>query len=94
MKTLKKFIFTKVPKFSAINGSYIVEDLKNFIDVAWVLPFDTDWSDVFKLIKSVKGADPLPMGTWKKILARVKYLRDNHILEMLIQLISVFQRFV
>ncbi len=86
--TIKEHDFTKVPKFSAINGSYIVEDLKNFIDVAWVLPFDTDWSDVFKLIKSVKGADPLPMGTWKKILARVKYLRDNHILEMLIQLIS------
>ncbi|MCQ2240978.1 DUF5312 family protein [Treponema sp.] len=86
--TIKEHEFTSVPKFSAINGSYIVEDLKNFIDVAWVLPFDTDWSDVFKLIKSTKGADPLPMGTWKKILARVKYLRDNHIIEMLIQLIS------
>lgn len=86
--TIKERDFTKVPKFMAINGSYIIEDLKNFIDVAWVLPIDADWSDVFKLIKSVKGADPIPMGTWKKILARIKYLRDNHILEMLIQLIS------
>ncbi|WP_407397178.1 DUF5312 family protein [Treponema sp.] len=86
--TIKEHDFSKAPKFAAINGSYIIEDLKNFIDVAWVLPFDADWSDVFKLIKSVKGADPIPMGTWKKILARIKYLRDNRIIEMLIQLIS------
>lgn len=86
--TMKERDFSKEPKFLAINGSYIVEDLKNFIDVAWVLPFDSDWSDVFKLIKSVKGADPVAAGVWKKILVRTRYLRDNHILEMLIQLIS------
>ncbi|MBQ0039193.1 MAG: hypothetical protein KBS64_02040 [Treponema sp.] len=86
--TLKERDFSKAPRFMPINGSYIIEDLKNFIDVAWVLPFDADWSDVFKLIKSVKGADPITNGLWKKTLARVKYLRDNHILEMLIQLIS------
>lgn len=86
--TIKEHDFTRITKFSAINGSYIIEDLKNFIDVAWVLPFNADWTDVFKLIKNVKGADPIPMSAWKKTLAKIKYLRDNHIIEMLIQLIS------
>ena len=86
--TLKERNFSVAPKFAPINGTYLIEDLKNFIDVAWVLPFDSDWSDVFKLIKSVKGADPVAAGVWKKLLARIRYLKDNHILEMLIQLIS------
>lgn len=86
--TLRERDFSTTPRFSAINGSYLIEDLKNFTDIAWVLPFDADWSDVFKLFKSVKGADPVSAGVWKKILARIKYLKDNHIIEMLIQLIS------
>lgn len=86
--TLKEREFSKEPRFIPINGTYILEDLKNFLDVAWVLPLDEDWSDVFKLVKSVKGADPVPAGVWKKILSRLKYLKDNHIMEMLIQLIS------
>lgn len=85
---LKEHVFSKETRFVPINGSYILEDLKNFRDVAWALPFDTPLDDVFKLIKKVKGTDPLPSGVWKKILARIRYLKENRIIEMLIQLIS------
>lgn len=86
--TLKERTFTKEPRFIPINGTYIVEDLKNFIDVAFVLQFDADWSDIFKLYKIIKGADPFPLSAWKRILTRVRNLRDKHVLEMVIQLIS------
>ena len=58
------------------------------MDVAWSLPFDSSWDEVFKLIKKVKGVDPVSPGVWKKILARIRYLKENRIVEMLIQLIS------
>ncbi|MBO4404600.1 MAG: hypothetical protein J5780_04640, partial [Treponema sp.] len=86
--SLKERVFQTPPSFKAINSSYIAEDLKNFIDVAWPLPFDADWDDVLKLLKQVKGSDIITLGVWKKILAKVRPLRDKHVFEMLIQLIT------
>jgi hypothetical protein len=85
---MKEHNFSRDVKFLPINGSYILEDLKNFIDASYALPLDASWDEVFKLFKKIKGVDPVPAGVWKKILARIKYLRDNRILEMMIQLIS------
>lgn len=86
--SLKEHNFSNPPRFIPISGTYVLEDLKNFMDVAWSLPFDSSWDEVFKLIKKVKGVDPVSPGVWKKILARIRYLKENKIVEMLIQLIS------
>ena len=86
--SLRERNFTSTPRFQSINGTYILEDIKNFISVAWPLPLDWDWEDMFKLVKSIKGVEPLAYGTWKKILNRIKNLRDKEALEMMIQLIS------
>ncbi len=85
---IKEHSFSKEPHFSNINGTYIVEDLKNFADVAWPLSVDSSWDDVFKLIKNVKGTSPVQLSAWKKTLSKIRYLRDNRIIEMMIQLIS------
>ncbi len=80
--------FQTVPKFQSINSSYIVEDLRKFIDIAWPLPFDQDWDDVLKLLKQVKGTDIITSGVWRKVLTKVRPLRDRHVLEMMIQLVT------
>ncbi|MCR5218579.1 DUF5312 family protein [Treponema sp.] len=80
--------FSTPPKFQAINSSYIAEDLKNFIDVAWGLPFDADWDDVFKLLKFIKGSDIIAPNLWKRILSRIRTIKDRHVFEMMLQLIS------
>lgn len=86
--TLHERSFDAPPHFQSINGTYVTEDLKNFIAVAWALPPDADWESVFKLLKAVKGVEPISLNIWKKILARLKMVRDQHILEMVIQLIT------
>ena len=86
--SFKEMNFTKTPRFVSVNGSYVVEDLKNFADVAWALPFDSSWDKVFKMIKSVKGADPVATGVWRRVVERIRYLKDNRIIEMLVQLIT------
>ncbi len=86
--SIKEHVFDGNVKFSSINGTYIVEDLKNFMDVAFALPLDCPWDDVFKLIKSVKGVDAISMGAWKKMISKIRNLRDHRALEMLVQLIS------
>lgn len=86
--SLREHNFNLPPKFQQINGSYIVEDMKNFIAVAWPLPFDQDWEDMFKLLKALKGVEPIAPSAWKKVLNRIKNLKEKNILEMMIQLIS------
>lgn len=86
--SLKERNFATPPRFQPTNGTYIGEDLKNFISVAWPIPLDWEWDDMFKLLKAIKGVEPVPANTWKKILNRVKTLRERETLEMMIQLIS------
>lgn len=86
--SLKERNFSSTPRFQQIGGSYVVEDIKNFTSVAWTIPLDTDWEDVFKLLKSLKGVEPIPLNTWKKILTRLKSVREYNIFELMIQLIT------
>ncbi len=85
---LREHNFSNSPKFSSINGNYIIEDLRNFADVAFSISFESQWEEVLKLIKRLKGVDPISLGVWKKVLNRVRYLKENKIIEMLIQLVS------
>ncbi|MBP5158343.1 MAG: hypothetical protein ILP18_10800 [Treponema sp.] len=85
--SLKERNFNAPPKFQQIAGSYIVEDIKNFVSVAWPLPVD-DWDEVFKMLKALKGVEPITMSTWKKVLQRLRYIREQGILEMMVQLIT------
>ena len=85
---LKEHNFNIPPKFQTIGSSYVLEDIKNFTAVAWSLPFDADWDDIFKLLKNLKGVEPITLNVWKKILVRLKLLHDQHVLEMMIQLIT------
>lgn len=91
--TLKERNFNAPPKFQAINGTYVLEDLKNFIEIAWGLPFDQDWDDMFKFLKQTRGAEVVAPGLWKKILNRIKAIKDQNIFEMLIQLFSEDPRY-
>lgn len=93
--TLKKFDntirernFDMTPHFNTINGTYIAEDLKNFIAVAWALPFDNNWDDMFKLLKTIKGVEPVTAGVWKKVMSRLRLLKDQHVFEMMVKHIT------
>lgn len=86
--SIKEHSFNAPPRFQNINGTYIAEDLKNFMAVAWGMPFEADWEDVFKLMRAVKGVEPVTLTVWKKILVRLRGLRDRHVLEMMVQLIT------
>ncbi len=85
---LREHDFTTQPSFRNINGTYIAEDLKNFISVAWVLQFDEDWTDVFKSLRMAKGVEPITLPNWKKAMARMKNVKDKKVLEMVIKLIT------
>lgn len=80
--------FNMIPRFVPINGTYIIEDLKNFIETAWAVPFDEDWSEMIQVLKAYKGVEPVSLSNWKKICARLKMIQQNRVLEMMVQVIA------
>lgn len=85
---VKEHNFSYTPNFRPITGTYVAEDIKNFIAVAWCIPFEADWEDVFKLLRAVKGVEPITLAVWKKVMARLRQLRERRVLEMMVQLIT------
>ncbi|MCR5605491.1 MAG: DUF5312 family protein [Treponema sp.] len=85
---LKERDFNIQPKFETIQAEYISDDIKDFITVAWALPFEADWSELFQLFKSMKGVEPISLSNWKKIMSKIKQLKDSKVLDMMLQLIN------
>jgi len=78
--------FNGSPNFSPITASYIAEDLKDFLTIAWALPLTEDWTDMMNMFKASKGVEPIKPTQWNKIVSRLKQLKDACAIEMLIQL--------
>lgn len=86
--SLRERDFNYIPKFEVIRAEYIGDDLQDFIDIAWAMPFTEDWSPVMKLFKNIKGVEPVQAANWSKLMARLRNLRDSRVFEMIIQLIT------
>lgn len=84
--TMREGDFSKTPKFNPIDASYVSEDLKDFLTVAWALPLDSDWSDMMQMFKVMKGVEPMKPNQWNKIVTRLNQIRSEQVIEMIIQL--------
>ncbi len=86
--SLRERDFNYVPRFDTIRAEYINDDLMDFMEIAWLLPFTENWTPVMQLFKNLKGVEPVQQASWNKILTRLRAIRDTKIFEMIIQLIS------
>lgn len=86
--SLRERDFNYIPKFDTIRAEYISDDLMDFMEVAWLLPFTEDWTPVMQLFKTLKGVEPVQQAAWNKLLVRLRTIRDTKVFEMMIQLIT------
>ncbi len=89
---LKKFdsgiperTFNYTPKFEAIRGEYVLEDLKDFAAVAYSLPLDAEWARIFAFVKEFREVEPVAIGSWNKMLNALGELRRSGYLEQVIR---------
>lgn len=87
-KSLREGNFSAAPHFEKLNAEYLADDLKDFIEAVWEFSFDADWTNLFKFLKDFKGSEPIPLGLWKRILARLQAIRLSETFEMIIRLAS------
>jgi hypothetical protein len=74
-----------VPRFDPINAEYIVEDLKEFLDITSSVQEGENWDGVLDILKEYRNVEVVPRAGWKKLLARIRELNRNHILLLIIQ---------
>lgn len=88
-KQIRENSFSTMPHFEHVNAEYVVDDLKDYIESIRDIPFDSDWTNAIKLLKAFKGGqEPISIGVWKKIIARLLALKNAQTFEMIIKLSS------
>lgn len=87
-KSLREADFSIIPQFEKINAEYILDDLKDFMSVAWAVPLDADYTDMTKLFRIYKGVEPITLQNWKRVISRISAFRQSGSFEMMIKLIS------
>lgn len=90
--TYKEYSFDALPKLEKVNAEYIVDDLKDFLSVAYAITDPSvDWSALFTMLKDTQSRELVSLGNWKKIVARMSAIQSSKSLDMIIQHItSVF----
>lgn len=86
--TLHEKEFNVMPKFDKITGTYILEDLKDFISIAWNIPEKENWTPLVNFLKASKGVEPIALSTWNKICQKIISIKDSQTFEMMVKLIS------
>jgi hypothetical protein len=77
--------FSYKPRFDAINGEYVVDDLQDFIEVFAALDFETDWQRIFGALKEYKKVDVVDMNAWGKFAAAASELRKSDVLSQIVR---------
>jgi hypothetical protein len=77
--------FSYKPKFEAINGEYVVDDLQDFHEVFAALDFDTDWPRIFGALKDYKKTDVVSGDAWGKFVSAAAELRTSGVLDQIVR---------
>ena len=85
----QEFSFNALPRLEKVNAEYIVDDLKDFLAVAYSITDDSiDWSALFDMFKETQSRELVSAGNWKKIIAKIKSIQTSKSLDLIVQHIS------
>lgn len=87
--TYQEFNFNSVPRMEKVNGEYVINDIKDFLSVAYAITDESiDWQALFTMLKETQSRELVSLGTWKKIIAKIKSLQLSKSMDLIVQHIS------
>ena len=85
----QEFSFNVPPRLEKVNAEYIIDDLKDFLAVAYSITDDSvEWSALFDMFKETQSRELVSLGNWKKIIAKIKSIQSSKSLDLIVQHIS------
>lgn len=76
------------PNFDTINGDYVTDDLKDFLELLPLLTAESNWDGLFDALAEYKGNDVLSRGNWKKLMRVIIDVKQSRILEYIVQVLD------
>lgn len=90
--TLKKFDSSLIegdvtgnPRFETINSNYVVDDLKDFLEVAIPLAQEGNWEPAFEILKAYKGVELVNRQSWARMLQILRNVLGSEVLQLMVQ---------
>jgi hypothetical protein len=80
--------FVYSPRFEAINGEYVLEDLKDFLTVLEPIDPKINWGIIFEVMKKYRDMELMPASTWKKLLKNCEDVKKNRVFKLIIMHLS------
>jgi hypothetical protein len=77
--------FSYRPKFDAINGEYVADDLQDFLEVFGAIDLEAPWAQIFGALKDYKKLDIVSLDSWNKFIAATGDLRKSLVLEQMVR---------
>ena len=85
----QEFSFNALPRLEKVNGEYIIDDLKDFLAVAYSITDESiEWNALFDMFKETQSRELVSLGNWKKIIAKIKNIQASKSLDLIVQHIS------
>ena len=85
----QEFSFNALPKLEKVNAEYIIDDLKDFLSVSYLITdANIDWNSLFEMFKTTQSRELVSLANWKKIVAKIKNIQASHSLDLIVQHIS------
>jgi len=73
------------PRFEAINGEYVSDDLKDFLEILMFIERDAPWDQLFTVLKEFRGSDLVGQAGWKKVLKSLVEVRKSQMFELMVR---------
>ncbi len=73
------------PSFEAISGEYICDDLKDLMDVMFVLDKNADWAGLLDALAEYRGVEVVDREQWRKLLSQIDQIRKSGVLVLIVR---------
>ncbi len=80
--------FNYNPKFDTINGEYVLDDLKDFLEVLVVIDKDAQWDELFDILKGYKNTEVVNRAAWKKLIRSMSQVQKDGVFDLIVKHLS------
>jgi hypothetical protein len=80
--------FSRKPAFNFLRGEAVVEDLKDFLELAGSLDPNLDWNAPLRALKEFKGTETINPKLWHSMLVKIRDVVFSEIFTLMIRFIA------
>lgn len=77
--------FNQNPKFESINVDYLLDDLKDFLEVFLPVDKNLDFDTIFAVLNEYRGMEVVSRPSWNKVMSTIDSVQKSKILTEIVQ---------